>query len=148
MNYANAGAGLRKLFIAQIGSVVCNVLLVIPLINLAGAIGALVFLILSLIGLNEAGKDIDGCKKAFQITIEQLALTVISREAGSLIRSFLRQSSLQASCPRISFVPRLPQYSVHAHMTTLLPKESWCGRLTSYATPPGSLYPSSPVSRS
>ncbi len=83
MNYANAGAGLRKLFIAQIGSVVCSVLLVIPLINLAGAIGALVFLILSLIGLNEAGKDIEGCKKAFQITIVQLALTVISIFTGS-----------------------------------------------------------------
>lgn len=83
MQYTNAGPGLKKMFIAQIGSVICGVLLVIPLINLIAMVGVLVFLIISLIGLNQAGKDIAGCQKAFQFTIAQLVLSVISNFAGS-----------------------------------------------------------------
>ena len=83
MQYTNAGPGLKKMFIAQIGSVICSVLLIIPLINLIAMAGALVFLIISLIGLYQAGKDIGGCQKAFQFTIAQLVLSVISNFAGS-----------------------------------------------------------------
>ncbi len=83
MQYTNAGPGLKKMFIAQIGSVICSVLLIIPLINLIAMVGVLVFLIISLIGLYQAGKDIGGCQKAFQFTIAQLVLSVISNFAGS-----------------------------------------------------------------
>ena len=61
----NAGSGLKKMFIASIGAVVCTVLLIIPIVNILAMIGALVFAIISLVGLNEAGKDIEGCKTAF-----------------------------------------------------------------------------------
>ncbi len=83
MQYTNAGPGLKKMFIAQVGSVICSVLLFIPLINLLAAVGVLVFLIISLIGLNQAGKDIGGCQTAFQFTIAQLVLSVISNFTGN-----------------------------------------------------------------
>lgn len=83
MQYTNAGQGLKKMFIAQIGSVICSVLLFIPLINLIAMVGVLVFLIISLVGLNQAGKDIGGCQKAFQFTIAQLVLSVILNFAGN-----------------------------------------------------------------
>lgn len=76
--YQNAGPGLRKMFIAEVGAIVCTVLMFIPIVNLLAAIGALVFMIISLVGLNAAGKDIEGCKTAFIFTIVNLVINVLS----------------------------------------------------------------------
>ena len=76
-NYPNVGAGLKKMFIAQIGIIVCTVLAIIPIINIIAGIGAIVFAVISIVGLYGAGKDIEGCKKAFIITIVNI---VIKRE--------------------------------------------------------------------
>lgn len=76
-NLQNAGAGLKKMFIASIGAIICSVLLFIPIINILAAIGALVFGILSLVGLYTAGKDIAGCKTAFTITIINLVVSIL-----------------------------------------------------------------------
>lgn len=76
--YANAGDGLKKMFIAQIGAIVCSVLALIPIINIIAAIGAIVFAVLSIWGLYTAGRDIEGCKTAFIVTIISLVISVIS----------------------------------------------------------------------
>lgn len=76
-NYPNAGAGLKKMFIASVGAIVCAVLAFIPLINILAAIAALVFLIISMVGLFGAGKDIAGCKTAFTITIIRIVVDLI-----------------------------------------------------------------------
>ena len=71
-----ASKGLKKMFIAQIGGTVCIVLAVLPLINIVAVIAALAFSILSIVGLYEAGRNIDGCKTAFMLTIANMALSV------------------------------------------------------------------------
>ena len=76
--YPNAGKGLKRMFIAQVGAIVCTVLAVIPLVNLIGGIGALVFAVLSLVGLYGAGQEIAGCKTAFVLTIISIALSILS----------------------------------------------------------------------
>lgn len=38
-SYANAGDGLRKMFIAQVGMIVCSVLAVVPLVSILATIG-------------------------------------------------------------------------------------------------------------
>lgn len=82
-NYVNAGDGLRKMFIASVGMIVCTVLMLVPLVNLFAGIGLIVFAVVSLIGLYNAGRDIAGCKTAFVLTIIQLVLSV----AGAFVDS-------------------------------------------------------------
>ena len=76
-NYQNAGAGLKKMFIASVGAIICTVLMIIPIVNILAAIGAIVFGIMSMVGLDGAGKDIAGCKTAFTITIVNLVVSVL-----------------------------------------------------------------------
>lgn len=82
-NYQNAGAGLKKMFIASLGAVICTVLMIIPLINIIAAIAAIVFAVLSIVGLYGAGKDIEGCKTAFIITIINLVVSVLGNVFSS-----------------------------------------------------------------
>ena len=77
-NYQNAGSGLKMMFIAELGTIICTVLMVIPIINILAVIGALVFLIISMVGLYSAGKDIEGCKTAFYITIINMVVSVLN----------------------------------------------------------------------
>ncbi len=67
--YPNAGAGLKQMFIAEVGVIICTVCTIIPIINLIAAIAAIVFVVISLVGLYSLGKDIEDCKKAFILTI-------------------------------------------------------------------------------
>ncbi|MCM1025474.1 MAG: hypothetical protein NC432_03525 [Roseburia sp.] len=76
-NLQEAKAGLNKMFIAQIGAVVCVLLALIPLVDVLAGLAAWVFVILSLVGLKQAGKDIEGCKTAFLLTIIDLVVTVL-----------------------------------------------------------------------
>ena len=76
-NYPNAGAGLKKMFIAEVGMIVCAVLALIPIVNILAAIALLVFMIISMVGLYGAGKEIAGCKTAFTITIIGMVVSVI-----------------------------------------------------------------------
>lgn len=82
--YQNAASGLKMMFIASIGAIICAVVAVIPLIGIIGGIGALVFGIMSLLGLNKAGRDIEGCKKAFMLTLIQIVLNVLSTFLGAV----------------------------------------------------------------
>lgn len=81
-NYPNVGAGLKKMFIAQIGIIVCTVLAIIPIINIIAGIGAIVFAVISIVGLYGAGKDIEGCKKAFIITIVNIVISIFASAAS------------------------------------------------------------------
>ena len=76
-NLQNAGAGIRKMFIASVGTIICTVLVIIPIVNIIAAIGAFVFAILSMVGLYGAGKDIEGCKKAFSLTIANIIVSIV-----------------------------------------------------------------------
>ena len=81
--YENAASGLKKMFTAQVGSIICVVLMMIPFIGVIGLIGVFVFTIMSLIGLNSAGKAIEGCKTPFTLTIVQMGVSVIGNLAGT-----------------------------------------------------------------
>ena len=79
-NYPNAGDGLRKIYLAAIGSIVCSFITIIPMIpmlQLVGAIGAIVCGVITLIGFYQAGKDIEGCKAAFVLQIIALVINVL-----------------------------------------------------------------------
>lgn len=76
--YMDAGKGLKKMFIAQIGAIACTVLAAIPIVGLIGGVGAIVFAVVSMIGLYQAGKDIGGCRTAFILTLIDVILSVIS----------------------------------------------------------------------
>lgn len=76
--FPNAGDGLKKMFIASLGAIICGVCAIIPLINLIAALAAIVFLVISLIGLNNLGKDIEDCKKAFILTIVQIVVSFLA----------------------------------------------------------------------
>lgn len=76
--YYNAGAGLKKMFIGQVGAIVCTVLAIIPLVGIIGGTGALVFAVVSLVGLYGAGKDIAGCRTAFFLQMIAIVLSFFS----------------------------------------------------------------------
>ncbi len=80
MNYfGNAIPGLRKMGYMQIGVLVCGVLGIIPAINVVVAIAGFVLSILYLIGLYQAGKDINGCSNAFYASIMVIACGFLIR---------------------------------------------------------------------
>lgn len=95
-NYQNAGAGIKKMFIATLGTVICTVLVIIPIVNIIAAIGALVFAILSMVGLYGAGKDIEGCKKAFTLTIVNIVVSIVG--------SFFKTGILNALVSIVGYV--------------------------------------------
>lgn len=82
-SYWDAGAGLKKMFIATIGAIICSVLLLVPDINIFAAIAALVFSVLSVVGMYQAGKDIEGCKRAFVLMI----VRVVVRAIGNVVQN-------------------------------------------------------------
>lgn len=75
--FVNAGPGLRKMFIAALGSVICSVVSIIPVIGMIASIGTLVFAILSMVGLYQTGKDIQKCMTAFYVTIANIVVSII-----------------------------------------------------------------------
>ena len=71
---------MRKMFIAQVGMIVCSVLAVVPLVSILATIGVIVFAVLSLVGLYKAGKEIKSCKAAFILTILGLVIGMLNFE--------------------------------------------------------------------
>lgn len=104
-NLQEAKSGLKKMFIAQIGSVACVVLMLIPLINIIAALATLVFLVLSIVGLYQAGKDIEGCKTAFLLTLANLVVSVLKSFLGiGILGTILTLASAAISLAVIYFV--------------------------------------------
>lgn len=78
-NYENTGSGLKKMFIAEVGAIACMVVMIIPIIGwIIGGIGAIVFAVISLVGLAAVGKDIEGCKQAFTLTIVNIVISILA----------------------------------------------------------------------
>lgn len=87
-NYSNAGKGLKFMFIAGIGSIICAVAAFIPIINYLAMIAALALVVINIVGLYIAGKDLAGLRTAFIITILQLIVslfeTIFQNSLGTL----------------------------------------------------------------
>lgn len=114
--YQNAASGLKNMFIAEVGVIICSVVAIIPFIGIIGVIGSLVFLIISLIGLNNAGKDIEGCKTAFTLRIVQLIVSMIGSFIGGtviaiIINNILALFIIRAVCLSVADVLDTLQYS-------------------------------------
>ena len=79
MGYINAGKGLKTMFTAEIGAIVSAVIMIIPFIGaVVGGIGVIVFSILSVYGLYVAGKDFEGLRNAFLLTIVSVILSLLA----------------------------------------------------------------------
>lgn len=83
-NYPNSGKGLKNMFIASVGAIVCAVCMIIPIVNIIAGIAALVFSIVSLIGLWTVGKDIAECKTAFWFTIGASVVNAIANGVNNM----------------------------------------------------------------
>ena len=77
-SYANAGDGLKKMYFAQWGFIICAVLGIIPVINVVAAVLKLVVSIVSLLGLYAVSKDIPECKNALYLTIASMIITILA----------------------------------------------------------------------
>lgn len=77
-NYVNVGVGLKKMYIAAIGMIVCSLLTIIPLLGILFAIGILVFYVIDLQGSYIAGKDVRGCKVAFILQIVSGVINLVN----------------------------------------------------------------------
>lgn len=88
-NLQNAGNGIKMMFIASVGAVICTVLGYIPGINFLAALAAIGFGIASLVGLYNAGKDISGCRTAFGLTIANMVVSIIKNGVGDVVGSVI-----------------------------------------------------------
>ena len=75
--YKNISDGMNKMFIAQIGAIICTIIAIIPVIGIIGGIGAIVFAIISMIGLYKCGQEVAECKTAFILTIANIVLSLL-----------------------------------------------------------------------
>lgn len=75
---SNVSSGMKKAYKATRGSLICLLLMCASSLRLYAALGILFFLVLHIMGLYEAGKDIEGCRKAFILSIVSALMTILS----------------------------------------------------------------------
>ena len=68
----------EKCLLHRSAFIICSVLSVIPIINLLATVASIVLSIIYLVGLYNAGKDINGCANAFVLSIISLVCNIIS----------------------------------------------------------------------
>lgn len=68
----------KKCLLHRSAFIICSVLSVIPIINLLATVASIVLSIIYLVGLYNAGKDINGCANAFVLSIISLVCSIIS----------------------------------------------------------------------
>lgn len=68
----------KKCLLHRSAFIICSVLSVIPIINLLATVASIVLSIIYLVGLYNAGKDINGCANAFVLSIISLVCNIIS----------------------------------------------------------------------
>lgn len=76
-SYYEAQGGLKKLLVGTIGSLICNIFSQAPALGMIAAVGSLLFTVLAVYGLFQAGSDIEGCKKAFALYIVEFVVQLI-----------------------------------------------------------------------
>lgn len=84
MNYPNAAKGLKTMFLAQIISIAAVVIAAIPFIGIVGGIAAIVCGVFFLLGINMAGNDDEGYKKAFTYQIATIIIGVLNLFLGDV----------------------------------------------------------------
>lgn len=99
-NYGNASEGLQKCLLHRSAFIICSVLSVIPIINLLATVASIVLSIIYLVGLYNAGKDINGCANAFVLSIISLVCNIIS-SLTSFNVLFAMLFSVAAACSYI-----------------------------------------------
>ena len=81
--YKNACDGLKMIFYSEIIAIVCSILLFIPVLGtIVGVYGMLACQIVGAIGLFFLGRDIEGCKLAFILTIVGIVINVAGNFSG------------------------------------------------------------------
>lgn len=86
--HANARAGLKLLFIAEILSIVAAVLAVVPLIQIVAGLAGIAVVVVTLVGLKKAGADHELYHKAFNLSIFSLILAVVSVIVAAVLMIF------------------------------------------------------------
>lgn len=90
----------KKCLLHRSAFIICSVLSVIPIINLLATIASIVLSIIYLVGLYNAGKDINGCANAFVLSIISLVCNIIS-SLTSFNVLFAMLFSVAAACSYI-----------------------------------------------
>lgn len=75
---SNAAKGLKMMFWAQIVSIFAAIFSAIPLIGVIGYYGTVVCYVITIAGVYVAGKDDEGFKKAFILTIISLVSSLVA----------------------------------------------------------------------
>lgn len=75
-NYYEAGLGLKKMYIGMLGALICTCLMFIPFVGAIAAIAAVVCSIIAIVGLYQAGQTIEGCYKAFIMSIVNIIVQI------------------------------------------------------------------------
>lgn len=87
-NLSNLESGMNKAYRAVRGMLICLVLTWVPSLKLLAAFGILIFCVFHMIGLYEAGKDIEGCRKAFILSVVSVIMAILSVFPLGIIRIF------------------------------------------------------------
>lgn len=74
----NAASGMGKAYKATRGSLICLLLMCVSSLRIYVALGILAFLVLHIVGLCEAGKDIEGCRKAFFLSVVSVIMIILA----------------------------------------------------------------------
>ncbi len=110
--YSHAANGLKKVFMAQIISIIAAVLAIIPGLGIISLIGAILCLILSVIGLNEASMDHSGFRTALILSVVNIIISLFTSGDGwlsaimSIVSSILSLASLYYVCHTASYLLR------------------------------------------
>lgn len=81
-NYPAAALGLKIMFWAEIISIAASLFSAIPLIGIVGSSVSVVCFVVTILGVYIAGRDDEGFKKAFILTIIALASSLVSLVFG------------------------------------------------------------------
>lgn len=110
--YAHAANGLKKVFMAQIISIIAAFLALIPGLGIISMIGAIFCLILTVIGLNEASMDHSGFRTALLLSVVNIIISLFTSGDGwlsaimSVVSSILSLASLYYVCHTASYLLR------------------------------------------
>ena len=100
--YKDIGKGLRLVFFGEILVTVAS-MFSWSVLSLAG-------LVLTLVGLSSAGRGDSGYRKAFAVTILNLAVTFAGGILAGVLLVFLPTYRSLISCLPITFVPQAPLF--------------------------------------
>ncbi len=124
--YSHAANGLKKLFMAQIISIIATVLTRIPSLSVISMIGNILCLILSVVGLYEASMDHSGFRTALIFSVVNIIISLFTSGGGwlstimTIVSSILSLASLYYVCHTASYLLRnLGEHTIAANGDTV-----------------------------